>query len=101
MPIQALAATDMRFQHQLVVDSVVAESAHPCHQDSMAQEQGAQKAEAQHNNSECDSCSLCMMLAIATPEIFLPANLFSQDFYLEAISFHSQYVSDFTKPPIL
>lgn len=101
MPIQAMAAIDMRFQHKVVVGSVVAESVHPCHQDSMAQERGAQKAEAQHNNSECNSCSLCMMLAIATPEIFIPANLFSQDFYLESISFHSQYVSDLSKPPIL
>jgi len=108
MPIQSWAVLDMGFQHQVGNTQAVhvteeAElSAHPCHQESLANKSADIGESSYAEKSGCNSCTLCM--AFGLPIFFstdLGLNEFSQRFSVSLETFHSQDLASLNKPPIL
>lgn len=108
MPIQSWAVLSMGFQHQVgnaqVVHATeeVKSSAHPCHQESVANTSGDHGDSSHAENAGCNSCTLCMAFGLP---LSLSSDLslgdFGQRFLLSPRIFQSQDLATLNKPPIL
>jgi hypothetical protein len=108
MPIQSWAVLDMGFQHQLDngqalhVTEEAKSSAHPCHQESLANTSGDLGDSSHAEKSGCNSCTLCM--AFGLPFFFssdLSLGDFGQRFVVSLETYQSQDLAALSKPPIL
>jgi len=108
MPLQSWAALDMGFQHQAGNTQAVhateeaKSSAHPCHQESLANTSGDIGESSHAENAGCNSCTLCM--AFGLPFFFssdLSLGDFGQRFLVSLQTFQSQDLATLSKPPIL
>jgi hypothetical protein len=108
MPIQSWAVLDMGFQQQLDngqalhVTEEAKSSAHPCHQESLANTSGDLGDSSHAEKSGCNSCTLCMAFGLP---FFLSSDLslgdFGQRFLVSPRIFKSQDLATLSKPPIL
>ncbi len=108
MPIQSWAVLDMGFQHQigntqaLHTTEEAKSTAHPCHQESLANTSGDLGDSSHAEKSGCNSCTLCM--AFGLPFFFssdLSLGDFGQRFLVSLQTFQSQDLATLSKPPIL
>jgi hypothetical protein len=108
MPIQSWAVVGMGFQHQLGNTQVVhtseevKSSAHPCHQESLANTSGDLGALSHAENTGCNSCTLCMAFGLPfSISSDLSLGDFGQRFVVSLETYQSQDLAALSKPPIL
>lgn len=101
-PLQAWAVIDMSYMHSstaVVVES--SPSLHPCHQDVKSSNEDVSLSHNQTEESECNSCVLCMSFAHFShqlPELPIPYALISS---VGGVIFVSHQTATPNKPPIL
>lgn len=108
MPIQSWAVLNMGFQHQggntqvVHTSEEVKSSAHPCHQESLANTSGDVGESSHAEKAGCNSCTLCMAfgLPFSLSSDLSPGD-FGQRFLLSPRTFQSQDLATLSKPPIL
>jgi hypothetical protein len=108
MPIQSWAVLDMGFQHQVSNTKTVhatediKASAHPCHQESLANTSGDLGASSHAENTGCNSCTLCMAFGLPfSISSDLSLGDFGQRFVVSLETYQSQDLAALSKPPIL
>jgi hypothetical protein len=108
MPVQSWAVLNMGFQHQegntqvVHTSEEVKSSAHPCHQESLANTSGDVGESSHAEKAGCNSCTLCMAFGLPfSLSSDLSRGDFGQRFLLSPRTFQSQDLATLSKPPIL
>ena len=102
LPIQAWAASDMQFKHQVSTSSVeILEPSHTCHQGLDSSSNGEASHHSQLQDDGCNSCSLCMGFGYLPFQVFTFPMTFNVTFDTVTSSFESHNSLALIKPPIL
>ena len=102
LPMQAWAASNMQFKHQVSTSSVeIVESSHSCHQGLDSSSKGEAPQQSLLQADGCNSCSLCMGFGYLPFQVFTFPVTFNATFDTIRSSFESHNSLALIKPPIL